>query len=227
MSTGGTDDRAAVLARVRRALGRSAEDAPSQAAAAARIEHPRANTIPLRAQLQEPQLGELFEEMVCASQATFERIADLEAVPGAVARWSADQGIEGAFVVAPSSPLAELAWVEDRVMRRLAESGDAIAVSEAALGVAETGTLLVGSGPATPVSANFLPDNQVLVLRATDIVGTPEDAWQRLRAQGALPRTLNWITGPSRSGDIEMTMLMGAHGPIRLHVLVLDQRGGR
>ena len=112
-------------------------------------------------------------------------------------------------------------------MRRLAESGDAIAVSEAALGVAETGTLLVGSGPATPVSANFLPDNQVLVLRATDIVGTPEDAWQRLRAQGALPRTLNWITGPSRSGDIEMTMLMGAHGPIRLHVLVLDQRGGR
>jgi len=224
VSTGGPEDRATVLARVRRALGRGAADDPSRAAAAARIEHPRANTIPMRAQLQEPQLGELFEEMVRASQATFERIPDVQAVPGAIAAWCAEQGIDGACVVAPASPLSELAWDDARVERRLVESGDAVSVSEAALGVAETGTLLVGSGPATPVSANFLPDNQVLVLRATDVVGTPEDAWQRLRTEGVLPRTLNWITGPSRSGDIEMTMLMGAHGPIRLHVLVVDER---
>ena len=72
------------------------------------------------------------------------------------------------------------------------------------------------------MTANFLPDNQVIVVRSADLVGAPGDAWMRLRARGDLPRTVNWITGPSRSGDIEMTMLMGAHGPVRLHVLVVE-----
>ena len=218
--------RALVLSRVRRALGRGTPDpaaaVPAGDVADARIGHPRANTIPLRAQLQQPQLGELFDEMVRASTATLARVPSMDAVPEAVAAWRAEQGVEGEVVLAPASPLRELPWGEAPVQHRLIRSGDAVAVSSAALGVAETGTLLLCSGPENPVSSNFLPENQVVVVRSADLVGAPEDAWARLRERGALPRTVNWITGPSRSGDIEMTMLMGAHGPIRLHVVVVE-----
>jgi L-lactate dehydrogenase complex protein LldG len=220
--------RALVLSRVRRALGRGTPDpaaaAPAGDAVDARIGHPRANTIPLRAQLQQPQLGELFDEMVRASAATLARVPALDALPDAVAAWRAEQGIEGEVVLAPESPLGELPWRDELpVERRLIRSGDAVSVSSAAVGVAETGTLLLCSGPENPVSANFLPENQVVVVRSADLVGSPEDAWARLRERGPLPRTVNWITGPSRSGDIEMTMLMGAHGPVRLHVVLVEE----
>lgn len=218
--------RALVLSRVRRALGRGSPDpaatAPAGDVADARIGHPRANTIPLRAQLQQPQLGELFDEMVRASAATLARVPSLDAVPDAVAAWRAEQGIEGEVVLAPASPLGALAWGEQPVERRLIRSGDAVAVSSAAVGVAETGTLLLCSGPENPVSSNFLPENQIVVVHSSDLVGSPEDAWVRMRERGDLPRTVNWITGPSRSGDIEMTMLMGAHGPVRLHVVLVE-----
>jgi L-lactate dehydrogenase complex protein LldG len=215
-----------VLARVRRALGRGSPDEaavdPARDVAAARVERPRANTIPLRAQLQQPRLGELFDEMVRASQATLERVPSADAVPDAVGRWCAETGVDGEVVVAPESPLGALPWGDPPPARRLVRSGDALSVSTAEAGIAETGTLLVCSGPRNPVTANFLPDNQVIVVRSADLVGAPEDAWMRLRGLGDLPRTVNWITGPSRSGDIEMTMLKGAHGPVRLHVLVVE-----
>ena len=56
-------------------------------------------------------------------------------------------------------------------------------------------------------------------------LGPYEDAWDRLRAaegEGRLPRTVNFITGPSRTGDIEQTIQMGAHGPRRLHVILVE-----
>ena len=222
-----------VLARVRRALGRSsAGPAPEGAdpvrdAADARMLSHRAGTIPLRAQLQQPQLGLLFEEMVLAAAASLVRVPAMADVPKAVADWCREQGMDAAPVLAPASPLLELAWAEPLPQRRLVRSGDPVAVSSAAVGVAETGTLGLCSGPQNPVTHNFLAENHVVVVRASDLVGAPEDAWARLRELGAasttmLPRTVNWITGPSRSGDIEMTMLIGAHGPVRLHVVLVD-----
>ncbi|MEZ5579927.1 MAG: LUD domain-containing protein [Candidatus Competibacteraceae bacterium] len=70
------------------------------------------------------------------------------------------------------------------------------------------------SGPhSPPTTLNFLPDTHIVVLRADRIVGAYEDAWDLLRARGlGMPRTVNFITGPSRSADIEQTVQMGAHG---------------
>ena len=80
------------------------------------------------------------------------------------------------------------------------------------------------SGPDNPTTLNFLPDNHIVVLAAADIVGDYETAWDRLRAafgKGRMPRLVNMITGPSRSGDIEQKLLLGAHGPRRLHVVIV------
>jgi L-lactate dehydrogenase complex protein LldG len=68
----------------------------------------------------------------------------------------------------------------------------------------------------------------VVVVNAADIVGDYEAVWERLRqrfGRGAMPRTVNFITGPSRSGDIEQTLLLGAHGPRRLHIVVVGDEG--
>ncbi len=78
------------------------------------------------------------------------------------------------------------------------------------------------SGPDHPSTLNFLPDTHIVVLASGRIVGTYEDGFALMRARGAMPRTLNFVTGPSRTADIEQTIQLGAHGPRRLHILVVD-----
>ncbi len=109
-----------------------------------------------------------------------------------------------------------------QITRRAARDGDKVSVTTAFAGIAETGTLLLRSGPDWPTTLNFLPDTHIVLLPADRIVGSYEDGWDLLRATGeAMPRTINYITGPSRSGDIEQTMQLGAHGPLRLHLVVI------
>jgi L-lactate dehydrogenase complex protein LldG len=81
------------------------------------------------------------------------------------------------------------------------------------------------SGPDNPTTIHFLPDTHIVVVRAADIVGDYETVWRRLREKlgpGAMPRLVNLITGPSRSADIEQTLLLGAHGPRALHIVVVE-----
>ena len=87
---------------------------------------------------------------------------------------------------------------------------------------------MIASGERSPATMNFLPDTHVVVLPASRVVGPLEDAWDRLRAASAapmaaatMPRTVNLVTGPSRTGDIEQTIVLGAHGPYRVHILVV------
>ena len=106
---------------------------------------------------------------------------------------------------------------------------DPVSLTGAFAGIAETGTLMLTSGAVGPTTLNFLPETHMAVLKASDITGCYEDAWDRLRVvQGAardggtLPRTVNLITGPSRTADIEQTIQLGAHGPRRLCILLVD-----
>jgi L-lactate utilization protein LutC len=79
------------------------------------------------------------------------------------------------------------------------------------------------SGPQTPTTLNFLPDHFLCVLAAGRIVPRLEDAWDLLRGEpGGMPRALNFVTGPSRTADVEQTIQLGAHGPRRLHVILVD-----
>ena len=97
-------------------------------------------------------------------------------------------------------------------------------MSRAVVAAAETGTLFLVSGTDNPTTLNFLPEAHTILIAASEIVGSYEEAWDRLRAiygQGTLPRTVNLISGPSRTADIEQTIVRGAHGPSRLLVLIL------
>jgi L-lactate dehydrogenase complex protein LldG len=123
--------------------------------------------------------------------------------------------------------LAKLPWREAWDIELAfgpAEASDRASLSRAVAAAAETGTLFLASGPNNPTTLSFLPEAHTILVAATDIVGPYEEAWDRLRTiygEGRLPRTVNLISGPSRTADIEQTIVRGAHGPKRLHVLIL------
>ncbi|HTJ90970.1 MAG TPA: LUD domain-containing protein, partial [Acidocella sp.] len=101
---------------------------------------------------------------------------------------------------------------------------DPVTLTQAFAGIAETGTLMMPSGPERPTTNNLLSDTAIVVIRAARIVGAYEDAFDLLRAErGGMPRNVMLITGPSRSADVEQTLELGAHGPRSLHVLVIDE----
>ena len=103
-----------------------------------------------------------------------------------------------------------------------AEPGDTVSLTPCLAAVAETGTLMLVSGAETPTTLNFLPDTHVVVVRAGQVVVSYEEGWDLIRSRGAMPRTVNLVTGPSRTGDIEQRIQLGAHGPRRLHVVLVD-----
>jgi L-lactate dehydrogenase complex protein LldG len=188
-------------------------------------EHPR-HVIPARSRLPHPQQVDLFVRNVEKEFGSVARVADMNAVPAAVADYLAAQNLPGRAVMAPHPELRTLPWstrplLEIREGR--AEATDAVSIQHAFAGIAETGTLMMPGGPDRPVTLNLLADTEIAVLRASVIVGAYEEAWDKLRSEiGAMPRNVMLITGPSRSADIEQTLELGAHGPRRLHVVLVE-----
>jgi L-lactate dehydrogenase complex protein LldG len=132
--------------------------------------------------------------------------------------------------MAPHRELRAIPW-SDRPLLRIREGRgeptDAVSLQQGYAGVAETGTLVLPSAPERPTTLNLLSDTAIVVLRASRVVGAYEEAWDLLRAEprdGAafMPRNVMLVTGPSRSADIESTLELGAHGPRRLHVVLVD-----
>jgi L-lactate dehydrogenase complex protein LldG len=125
--------------------------------------------------------------------------------------------------------LAALPWQAEKSLQILhgpSAGNDEVGLSHAFGGVAETGTLVLASGPDNPTTLNFLPEHHIVVLDAADVAGDLETVLGRLRdafGSGNLPRTVNLISGPSRSGDIDMKIILGAHGPRALHIIVVER----
>jgi L-lactate dehydrogenase complex protein LldG len=228
-----TSSREAILGGVRAALGRGPLSPSRAAELQARLAAHRRNLVPARAaSLDHHARIDLFVAMAEAVQATVARLASAADIPDEVARYLAAENLPAELKMAPDPGLAALPW--DRrpllqIRRGAAEAGDAVGLTPCFAAVAETGTLMLVSGPVTPTTLNFLPDTHIAVVHADQVVATYEDGWDRLRAAmpgggAALPRTVNYITGPSRTGDIEQRIVLGAHGPRRLHILVVDKR---
>jgi L-lactate dehydrogenase complex protein LldG len=166
----------------------------------------------------------LFASLAAETDATIAHVAALAAVPEAVAQYLAARNLPAQAVLPPDPRLDAIPWSRAMLELRhgVAADDDAVGVSMGDAGIAETGTLVLTSGSTTPTRNNFLPETHIVVLRARDVVGIYEEVWDRLRAAGAMPRTVNLVTGPSRTGDIAQRLELGIHGPRRLHIVLVD-----
>jgi L-lactate dehydrogenase complex protein LldG len=143
-------------------------------------------------------------------------------VPAAVARYLAAHGLP--TLAACWETLSALDWAAAGIDARMRapEASDLLGITGVFAAIAETGTLMMLSGPQTPASTHLLPETHVAIVPASRVVPHYEDAFARMREErGQPPRAMNLVSGPSRTGDIEQTIVLGAHGPYRVHVVIV------
>jgi L-lactate dehydrogenase complex protein LldG len=216
----------AILTAVRRGLRRGALPEDQAAMLRGRLErHPR-QLIPGRSRLPHAEQINLFVTNVEKEFGSVSRVADNAEVPGAVADYLAAQNLPGNLIMAPHPELQAIDWSSRPLLdirEGRAEGTDMVSVQHAFAAIAETGTLMFPSAAERPTTLNILTDTEIVVLRASRVVGAYEEAWDLLRAEiGAMPRNVMLVTGPSRSADIEQALELGAHGPRRLHVVLIE-----
>lgn len=177
-------------------------------------------------------LMEAFSVQARKMASTVERVATMADVPAAVAHYLSGLALPPRAVAWPA--LGALDWqahgiaVESRPPLRDPqadrEHGDLVGITGCFCAIAETGSLMLLSGPETFASGALLPETHIAVVPVGRIVADLEEAFALVRAErGELPRATNIISGPSRTGDIEQTIVLGAHGPYRVHVVLVEQ----
>ena len=224
--------REAILNAIRRGLRRG--PLPDDQAAMLRVRlaaHPR-QLIPARSRLPRPEQIALFVRNVEKEFGTVMRVAGTAEIPGAVSEYLAQQNLPQEAAIAPHPELDEIPWSERPLLKLRAgraEANDLVSIQHGYAGIAETGTLMLPSAPERPTTLNLLAETALVVLRASRVVGAYEEAWDLLREEakpqpsgGFMPRNVMLVTGPSRSADIESVLELGAHGPRRLHVVLIE-----
>ncbi len=220
-----SDARGAILNSIRRSLGRG--PLGSDCEAAQRLSSPSRNLMPERARRPFPERLALFEEMALLQTATIDHITIWEDVPSAVDRYLKDRSLEKRVAISNDDRLMSLAWKKAgiEVSAGPSNGGDLVGVTPVFAAIAETGTLCVVTAPDRPYTLSMLPDHHIAILRTSQIVAGYEDCWDWIRKTygvGCLPRTVLWITGTSLTGDIEQTLQRGAHGPRKVHIILLE-----
>jgi L-lactate dehydrogenase complex protein LldG len=218
-----------ILANIRGSLGRGPLPAERVAELEARIAAHAPNLIPERSRLPHDRQIELMLRMAEEAGTTFSRVASFDDVPRAVAGYLTRERLPLRIRMAPDASLDRVPWQavpELEITRGAARDADLVGLSSSFAGVAETGTFVFLSSSERPATLNFLPDTHIVVLEAENVVGAYEEVLVKLRAasesDGAfMPRTVNFISGPSRTADIALTIVRGAHGPRRLHVVLI------
>ncbi len=165
--------------------------------------------------------ADMFAKKMAASMGRTHKVETLAEVPAKVREIAKTLDLNPRAVAAGVPAIRDLDWAGFEVEFRQAEKSDRLGVSIADFGIAETGTLVFCARPEAPASLNFVPEFSVAVLRAADILKTSEEVWAALGKAGGMPHTLNLISGPSKTGDIEQTLFLGAHGPRELHVIIV------
>ena len=207
-----------ILARIRARQGRSATtaDAEREAVRAHIRSHPQSP----RPRMDWDPVAR-FRERALGLASTVDDVATLEAVPAAVARYLATLSLPLAAVCWPEFGGLDWRGAGMAVESRAARDTDPVGITGAFCAIAETGTLMMVTGPDTPATLSLLPETHVAVVRKPRIVPGMEEAWRLLREElREPPRAVTFISGPSRTADIEQTVTLGAHGPYRVHVIL-------
>jgi len=218
--------RAAVFASIRRALAVTGDEAPRRFEVEMRLNQAPPGVVPKRGQGDVSTRLAIFKAEAESAQASTAEVAGWADAPAEIARFLRENNCPATLRMGADARLAAMPWSETplEILHGASDGGDVNAVSAAFAGIAETGTLALVSGPDNPTTLNFLSDNHIVVLEREAIEADFESVFAKLRSaygKGGAPRTLNFITGPSRSADIEQTLLLGAHGPRRLHVVIV------
>ncbi len=228
MSETSSGARTQILARIRSGLSVASDDSVRRTAVAARLKSTKPHLIPERVTKPGTNLPKLLGAFLEGQSATVIRVATAADVPSIIAGFLRSSNLPQRVRVGDDPFLAGLDWSKEPALERRpgrAGAEDEVGLSHAIVAVAETGTLVLASGAENPVTLNFLPETHIVVLTAKDIMGPYETAFERIRdafGRGIMPRTLNLISGPSRTGDIGGKLVMGAHGPRRMCVIVVD-----
>jgi len=219
--------RDAMLAKIRTALGVRPADATRRQAVEARLGKPERHLVPARGKGARGQLVALFQSFLREQGTALVTVQEPKQVPAAIAAYLRAHDVALRLRRGSDAYLAALPWgqaPELELDAGPAQADDSAGLSRAISAVAETGTLVLASGPDNPVTLAFLPETHLVVVRAETIVGSYEEACALLEAElgrGVMPRTLNLITGASRTGDIGGRIVKGAHGPRRLAVFLV------
>ncbi|GBL45283.1 predicted L-lactate dehydrogenase, hypothetical protein subunit YkgG [Sulfuriferula multivorans] len=202
-----------ILARIGTAIGN--HDAEIDAYL---VEHPRGPAPALR-----DNLITHFRERALQLSSDVIEVAHPGEIPAQVAHYLAERGLPPRGACWPV--VGSLPWGEANleIAVRGANSQDMVGITGTFCAIAETGTLMMLSGPETPPSNSLLPETHIAILNTRRIVASMEDAWDLLRKEHkAPPRAVNFISGPSRTADIEQTVTLGAHGPYRVLIILVN-----
>jgi L-lactate dehydrogenase complex protein LldG len=216
-----------ILGRIRRALGAGADDVERRVSVQRRLSAPTPGPIPARTQGSRAELVAQLKTRLEGLAATAE-VVPLAEIPCRVADFLKRNNLPARVRSGTDPLLAGLDWSTApslTIERGPADPKDEVSLTHAVAAAAETGTLVLVSGSDNPTTLNFLPETEIIVVRAEDVEGSYEATWGKIRAlygDRTMPRTVNWVSGPSRTGDIDQMLVLGAHGPRRLHVVIAE-----
>lgn len=220
--------RDAILSKIRAGVGAGANDGERRASVEGRLAVKARHLIPGRVKARTPdQLLALFRGFLERESATVVEVDSKPEIPSAIAGYLRANNLPARIRVGGDAMLTQLPWGSEPHLEMVlgrAQPKDEVGLSHATAAVAETGTLVMASGPDNPVTINFVPETHIVVVEQRDLVPAYEDAWDKIRARfspNAMPRTVNFISGPSRTADVGGQLVMGAHGPRRMCVIVV------
>ncbi|RKZ37398.1 MAG: lactate utilization protein C [Gammaproteobacteria bacterium] len=211
-----------ILARVRRGLKR---DEPLTADVVTQLEaRTTAHESAVRPALGADLVARFTEKLSAVSGRVIPVPAMVDATDGLLA-YLDEFDLPRSAVVSQGGLVDEMVWPEGMAVEwRVAGGSDRLSVTGAFCAVAETGTVVLLSAPESPTSLNFLPDDHIVLLGRSQLLPHLEDVWHKLREEvGDMPRTVNLVTGPSKTADVEQTIQLGAHGPRRFAVILVEQ----
>jgi L-lactate dehydrogenase complex protein LldG len=216
-----------IFADIRRALGVTGAEAPRQFAIADRLANAPKGVVPARGAGDTAERVTTFRDEAERVSATVVEVESTAQIPAEVATYLRARNLPARLRIGADPYLAQVPFETTglEVGHGRAIASDLVCLSHAFGGVAETGTLVLTSGQDNPTTLNFLPDTHIVVIEAKDVAGDYEAIWERLRAtygKGLMPRAVNFVTGPSRSADIGHSLLLGAHGPRTLHIIIVN-----
>jgi L-lactate dehydrogenase complex protein LldG len=211
-----------ILGRIRAANGREAGSTTEQQRTAILKKLADRSRGPLPTMNWDPV--QHFKERCIAMMSTVNEVDSLDGVPHAVAAYLRNNQLPATGACWPEFAGLDWAGAGLVIEARPNRPDDKLGITGVFCALAENGTLMLLSGEDTPGSTSLLPETHVAIVPVSRIVRMMEDGWDLLRRErDALPRQVNFVSGPSRTADIEMTLVLGAHGPFRVHVIMVGR----